>query len=101
MLLDFTSEHLENTRLILCEPFLLPCGVADENWFEDMSERQAIVKRLAHEFTASFVRFQSKFNEALERAAAEFWAEDGVHPSPAGHQLMADAWLEVAGHLVK
>lgn len=101
LLLDFTSQHSVNTKLILCEPFLLPCGVADESWFEDMAERQAIVKKLALEFSTSFVPFQTKFNEALELAPAEFWAEDGVHPSPAGHQLMAEAWLEVAGGLIK
>ncbi len=101
LLLEFTREQLVNTKLVICEPFLLPCGVADESWFEDMSERRAIVEKLAHEFSASFVPFQTKFDAALELAPAAFWAEDGVHPSPAGHQLMADAWLEVAGHLIE
>ncbi len=101
LLLEFTREQLASTKLVICEPFLLPCGVADESWFEDMVERRAIVKKLAHEFSASFVPFHTKFDAALELAPAAFWAEDGVHPSPAGHQLMADAWLEVAAHLVQ
>ena len=33
------------------------------------------------------------FNQALEYAPASYWAPDGVHPSIAGSQLMANAWL--------
>ena len=32
---------------------------------------------------------------ALERAAPEHWAADGVHPTMAGHHLMAKTWMEV------
>jgi lysophospholipase L1-like esterase len=24
-----------------------------------------------------------------------YWAEDGVHPTLAGHQLMAETWLDL------
>jgi lysophospholipase L1-like esterase len=27
----------------------------------------------------------------------EYWAADGVHPSVAGHALMAKTWREVVG----
>jgi lysophospholipase L1-like esterase len=46
---------------------------------------------------ARFVAFQSVFDRAVQNGSAPaYWASDGVHPSPAGHQLMADAWLEAA-----
>ena len=42
------------------------------------------------------VPFQEKFNEAVSDDAPPFyWADDGVHPTMAGHALMAKAWLEV------
>jgi lysophospholipase L1-like esterase len=35
----------------------------------------------------------ARFQEACTRAAPSWWAPDGVHPSAAGHGLIADAWL--------
>ena len=59
-----------------------------------MQERRGIVRALASDFKATFVPFQAMFDEAQTRAPAEYWAKDGVHPSPAGHALMAECWLE-------
>ena len=94
LLLELTKERLPDTQLVLCEPFCLPCGEVTEIWLEDLKKRQAIVKDLAKSFEATFVPFQSMFDEAQKRAPAEYWAKDGVHPSPAGHALMAQTWLE-------
>ena len=96
-LLADTRERLPEVRLVLCEPFLLPCGVAGQGWFEDLAPRQAVVRQLAKEFSAVFVPFQAAFDEASRRAPPAHWAGDGVHPSPAGHQIMARAWLAAVG----
>ena len=37
------------------------------------------------------------FDKALEHAPAPYWAHDGVHPSMAGAQLMAETWLRTVG----
>jgi lysophospholipase L1-like esterase len=92
-LLADTRERLPEIRFILCEPFLLPCGVAAPGWREEIDQRRAVVATLAREFSATLVPFQAAFDEACRRAPADHWAPDGVHPSPAGHRLMADTWL--------
>jgi acyl-CoA thioesterase-1 len=97
-LLADTRARLPGVRFVLCEPFVLPCGVVGPGWREDVDARRAIVKALAGEFAAAFVPFQAVFDAACTRAPAEYWGADGVHPSPAGHQLMADAWLRAVGH---
>ncbi|MGL4608919.1 MAG: SGNH/GDSL hydrolase family protein [Trueperaceae bacterium] len=94
LLLEFTKDKLPKTKLVLCEPFLLPCGLTDERWFEDMKERRAIVKKIAEDTGATFVPFQTMFDNAQHQAPADYWAKDGVHPTPAGHQLMAKTWLK-------
>jgi lysophospholipase L1-like esterase len=33
-------------------------------------------------------------DEAIKVAPAKYWSIDGVHPSPAGASLMAEAWLK-------
>lgn len=97
-LLADTRARLPGIRLVLCEPFVLPCGVVGAGWREDVDQRRDVVAGLAREFDAVQVKFQELFDAALQRAPAAYWAGDGVHPSAAGHQLMADAWLAAVGH---
>ena len=102
-LLQQTLVKLPDTRFVLCEPFILPVGKVKENWkvYEaEVSKRQEIVKRLALEFDGIHVPFQTAFNDALTKAPADYWIWDGIHPMPAGHELMARLWIEkVSGSL--
>ena len=97
MLLEWTRTVLPEVKLILCEPFVLPCGVVGPGWREEIDERRRVVKSLAEEFGTAFVPFQEAFDHALAGHPAEYWAADGVHPTPAGHDLMAACWLQHAG----
>ena len=95
-LLADTMKALPHVRLVLCEPFGLPVGrkAGDgDNYRAELVVRQAIVARLGVEFQAPVVHFQKVFDEALKRAPADYWIWDGVHPTYAGHQLMADEWV--------
>jgi lysophospholipase L1-like esterase len=93
MLLDLTRTRLPGTTLVLCEPFVLKCGVVTDAWIAEMDERRAVVRRLATEFRALFVPFQSMFGGMLTAAPPAYWATDGVHPTLAGHRLMAETWI--------
>jgi lysophospholipase L1-like esterase len=94
MLLEYTRQQLPSVRLILCEPFVLPCGVVQPMWQEEMAQRQSIVKSLASDFNAIFVPFQAQFDQVANTPSPEYWLADGVHPTPAGHRLMAECWLQ-------
>lgn len=76
-------------KLVLGEPFLKPTGGALD---EDIRKRQEIVARLATKYGAALVRYQHVFDEAVQRAPADYWIWDSVHPTYRGHQLMADEW---------
>ena len=97
MLLEWTRRALPKIQLVLCEPFILPCGVITPAWRPDIAARCEVVRALALEFKTVLVPFQSAFTEATQRAPAEYWSADGVHPTLAGHQLMADVWLRAVG----
>ncbi len=83
-------------RLVLCEPFSLPVGKRKANyeeWSKGLAERRAVVSRMAMKYHAAVVHFQAAMEAACKRAPAEYWIWDGVHPTYAGHQVMADEWV--------
>ncbi|MBC7888260.1 MAG: SGNH/GDSL hydrolase family protein [Ferruginibacter sp.] len=96
-LLKQTKEQFPNIQFVLCEPFILPVGKVKEKWEEysnELEKRREIVKQLSVEYNAVFVAFQDVFNKALSKAPAEYWIWDGIHPMPAGHELMAREWIQ-------
>ncbi len=96
-LLAQTKKALPGVTLILCEPFILPVGRVKESfklYQEEVKKRQVVVKKLASIYQAVFVSLQAAFNEALSSAPAEYWVWDGIHPMPAGHELIARQWLK-------
>lgn len=94
-LLDRTKKTLPNTKLIIGEPFVLLEGTAikKDKWIPTFKEYQATAKKIAKDYDAVFIPYQSIFDEALKHAPTSHWAPDGVHPSMAGNYLMAMAWL--------
>lgn len=96
-LLQQARSQNPNITFVLCEPFMLPVGKVKENWdayHADLSQRQPVVKELSQKFDAVFVGFQQVFDEACKKAPADYWIWDGVHPTIAGHELMAREWLK-------
>jgi lysophospholipase L1-like esterase len=94
-LLAATKAAVPSVRLVLGEPFSLPVGPKEQDWdawSADIKARQAIVSRLAVRYGAPVVYFQSVFDQAMQRAPADYWIWDGIHPTYAGHQVMADEW---------
>jgi lysophospholipase L1-like esterase len=96
-LLKSTRERLPETRIVICEPFVTRTGAVKENWFPEFDERRSVAKKLAEELSLTFVPFQSAFDAAVEVAPPEYWAYDGVHPTLAGHALMASEWRKATG----
>jgi lysophospholipase L1-like esterase len=95
-LLQQTRSALPRTRILIGEPFVLRCGAVDQGWFPEFEQRRAVAAQLAREFETDFVPCQGVFDQALALGTpAEYWAPDGVHPTPQGHQLLADAWVRV------
>lgn len=79
--------------LVLIEPFVLPVPEDRKQWRMDLDPRIHIVRRLALEFRAILVPLDGVFAAAATQRPPAFWAADGVHPSRAGHALIAQSWL--------
>lgn len=84
-------------KLILMEPFLIPATPEQRKWREDLDPKIQAVRELALEFGALYVPLDGLFAQACSLREPTSWAHDGVHPSPAGHGLIAQAWLKTIG----
>jgi len=96
-MLSLSREKNPDLKLILMEPFT---GHFDEpekdKYFRDyVGELSGAVHELADEFDAVFVPLQDMFDLYMKKADPKSLIWDGVHPTVAGHELIARRWLEV------
>ncbi|HUW30578.1 MAG TPA: SGNH/GDSL hydrolase family protein [Planctomycetota bacterium] len=86
------TTHLD-AGIIICEPFVLPVPEDRVQWRLDLDPKIDAARRLAREFEAIYVPLDGIFASAATQREPAFWAADGVHPSLAGHALIAQSWL--------
>lgn len=97
-LLAKTRKALPKATFVVCEPFVLRCGAVNDKWFPEFDKRRAAAKTVADDAGAIWTPFQAMFDKAVEAGTEPaYWARDGVHPSMAGHSLMAQTWRKVVG----
>ncbi|MEW1654281.1 SGNH/GDSL hydrolase family protein [Streptomyces sp. NPDC093707] len=95
------------TELILIEPFLLPVSGTVEaghaqiddavrkEWRADLDPKIQVVRELARAYGAHLLAADGMFAELAAGSGPEHWSADGVHPTPAGHAALAEAWLRL------
>lgn len=94
-------------ELILIEPFLLPIRGSVEvgdvrldeevrtKWRADLDPKIQVVRELAGEYGAHLLAADGLFAGLAATTGPEYWAADGVHPTPAGDAALAAAWLRL------
>ena len=95
-LLADTKRALPRVRIVVLEPFVLRCGSVDDRWFPEFDQRRAAAARVAQHAGATFVGLQEVFDDLARKATPQYWAADGVHPTPAGHSVIAERWRRAA-----
>jgi lysophospholipase L1-like esterase len=93
-LLERTVAALPKVKLVICEPYVLRCGVVNSQWFPEFDHYRAAARRVAEAFRATFIPFQAMFDKGVAYARPEDFSHDGVHPVGPGASLMAHNWLE-------
>ena len=98
MLIEEVKEALPNIKIMILEPFTL-LGSANEETYES-TFRPEVLKRadssreIAEKYNLPFIPLQKLLDDALALAPADYWLYDGVHPTPAGHELIKREWLK-------
>ena len=88
------TRNALNPQIILMEPFLLHVTKEQLKWREDLNPKIEVVKKLSAEFKAHLVPLDKIFTAAAQKKEPAFWSQDGVHPTLAGHALIAQSWLK-------
>lgn len=93
-IIEKTLDALPLVQLILMEPFAFPIDEQRASFRPDLDLKIHVVRELAREFADAFLPLDGLFAEASCRAPMTHWLGDGVHPTPNGHSLIADAWID-------
>lgn len=109
MLLDEIYAALPDVKLMLIAPYVVPGTATNptedqpdrlEQFITNVAGKTAVVRRVAARYNLPLVELQPLFDAACEKAPAEHWSSDGVHPTPAGHELIKRAWLDAFATMV-
>ena len=101
-MLQEITHALPGVKLILLEPYVLQGPATLENWDtfrREVDLRREVVRDLAKSYWEKqdlyipCIYTQKLFDGAAARSCPGVWSADGVHPTPAGHWLLAQEWL--------
>jgi lysophospholipase L1-like esterase len=99
-LLEQLKGDLPDTRIIIIEPFLLHPLPDRREWHEDLDPKIQITRKLAREFADYYLPMDGILARYVaEGIPEEHIAADGVHPTAAGHGILAYEWLHCLGIL--
>ncbi len=96
-ILSRTRQELGNIPILMLEPFLLPFIPDKSNWREDLDPKIHAARALAKEFDCLYIPLDGIFTANSMQAEPTIWSADGVHPTRAGHALIAKLWLKAVG----
>jgi len=89
------SRNKLTAQIVLFEPFLVEVTEAQRSWREDLDPKIEVVRTLAAEFDTTLIPTDALMAGAAQELGASSVAADGVHPTEAGHRVLADAWLDL------
>ena len=103
MLIDEIQAACPQTKLMILAPYVLEgsatCNTEEipdkfQRFQTDVAEKAAVAKKIAEKYNLPLVELQPAMDEACKKAPAAYWAADGVHPTPCGHEIIKRLWLE-------
>lgn len=91
-ILEIVSQY--TNRIILLEPFLLTTDYEKNKFREDLDPKMAVVRKYAIKYKTDYIPLDGIFVELSTQYLPEIYSLDGVHPTPAGEQVIATEWLK-------
>lgn len=107
IILEQSYKHNPNLKVILLDPFW--CGLVDTNpnlpgkaeWTDKLNLMRSQIAHLATSFPVTeVIHTQDIFDKAMKIKGPLYWTDDSVHPSHAGHMLIAKAVIQELEKLI-
>ena len=98
MLIDEIRESLPEIKIVILEPFILKGICTEKLWdgFNSGVKKNAEISRqVAEKYGFDFVPLQAEFDKLSSDGDTAFWSADGIHPTPAGHQVIKEGIQKV------
>lgn len=93
MFAEYVCKMSPDTKIFIMEPFVLKARATEAHWdvfSREVAMRAEKAKMIAEKHSLTFIPLQETFDKLSETAPASHWLEDGVHPAPAGHCVIAE-----------
>lgn len=81
--------------LIILEPFAVPTGTVKASWRPDIDPKIDALRALSVKYADAYIPLDGIFYNLSVATAPEIFTGDGVHPSPAGHRIIAKEIIKV------
>lgn len=89
-----TAKKATDARIILMEPFLFPQPEEFIGWYPVLDAFRNKVRQASARFETGFVPLWDVFLAAQEKNPVRELTTDGIHLTPLGHRILAEAWLK-------
>ncbi|MBQ4518794.1 MAG: SGNH/GDSL hydrolase family protein [Clostridia bacterium] len=97
ILIEEVKSALPNIKIMIMEPFILKASATEDNWEcfkEELIKRARMAKKIAEKYDLPFIELQEGFDRLAKIMPANYWLEDGVHPTAAGHEYIKNQWIK-------
>lgn len=96
LLIQEILAALPDIKIMILGPFILKGLYTQDSWdlfYSEVCARAEKAKMIAEKYNFVYVPLQQAFESASAGNSDENWLRDGVHPTPAGHELIKREWL--------
>lgn len=103
-LIDKARAANPDVRILIGKPFIEKIGAQDilgsyDRRVGTVRRMGEIVEKIAKDYGCIVLDFDEVIGNAIARDKSgdgKYWSWDGIHPTMAGHKLMADEWIKKA-----
>ena len=100
-LLDLMLEKNPKLKIILMTPFNLEMGVYRKAWNKEFNQIMDVCHKLAIEYRLHFINLHETIQIASYTTKPEELLYDGVHPTPIGHEIIKNEWIQMYQYIKK
>lgn len=102
---DNYNEPYKNSPHVMCEEYFKPLNIPKNDkhikWkSEEIKLMQTALAQFAAENRCIYVPLQKEFDRYCKKASAEYFVWDCIHPTVAGHEIIAENWLSAANKYI-